>query len=97
MWICLFSNESLKDIYRTSLDRKRFLNFAANDLAMSVFSEEVLSPDPGAHLAVVGVVVECLEIGPQGQHVALGAQVFGSLLHHGQQVEEVFGHIVILF
>lgn len=54
------------------------------------------TPCSAAHLAVVRVVVEGLEIGAQGQHVALGAQVFGALLHHGQQVQEVLGHVVVL-
>lgn len=37
-----------------------------------------------SYLAVVGVVIEGLQIGAQREYVALGTQVFGALLHHGQ-------------
>lgn len=37
-----------------------------------------------SYLAVVGVVIEGLQIGAQREYVALRAQVFGALLHHGQ-------------
>lgn len=36
------------------------------------------------YLAVVGVVIEGLQISAQREYVALRAQVFGALLHHGQ-------------
>lgn len=37
-----------------------------------------------SYLAVVGVVIEGLQISAQREYVALRAQVFGALLHHGQ-------------